>query len=47
MQTIVFQLQGHLQSESAEKTIDVLNKLLEFRSETDIELHVEQVRKKG
>ena len=38
---------GHWESESAEKTIDELNKLLELRSENGIELHVEQVRKKG
>ena len=34
-------------SESAEKTIEELNKLLELRFENDIELHTEQVRKKG
>ena len=38
---------GHWNSQSAEKTIDELNKLLELRSENDIQLHVEQVRKKG
>ena len=38
---------GHYQTESAEKTINELNKLLELRSENDIELHTEQVRKKG
>ena len=38
---------SHWESESAEKTIDELNKLLEHRSENGIELHVEQVRKKG
>ena len=38
---------GHYQSESAEKTINELNKLLELRSQNGIELHVEQVRKKG
>ena len=38
---------GHWNSESAEKTIDELNKLLELRSEDDIHLHVEQVNKKG
>ena len=37
---------GHWISKSAEKTIDELNKLLELRSQNDIELHVEQVRKK-
>ena len=38
---------GHWKPESAENTIDELNKLLELRSGNDIELHVEQVRKKG
>ena len=42
-----FTIPGHWNSESAEKTIDKLNKLLEFRSENDIKLLVEQVRKKG
>ena len=37
---------GHWISESAEKTIDELNKLLDLRSENDIEIHVEQVKKK-
>ena len=40
-------IQGHYQNESDEKTIDELNKLLELRSQKGIELHVEQVRKKG
>ena len=35
---------GHYQTESADKTIDELNKLLELRS---FELHVEEVRKRG
>ena len=35
---------GHYETESAEKTIDNLNKLLELRS---LELHVKEVRKKG
>ena len=35
---------GHYETESAEKTIDELNKLLELRS---LELHVEEVRKRG
>ena len=35
---------GHYQSESAEKTINELNRLLELRS---LELHVEEVRKRG
>ena len=38
---------GHYETESAKKTIDELNKLLELRSQNGIELHVEQVRKKG
>ena len=35
------------QNKSDEKTFDNLNKLLELRSQNGIELHVEQVRKKG
>ena len=35
---------GHYETESAEKTIDELNKLLELRS---LEIHVEEVRKRG
>ena len=35
---------GHYETESAEKTIDELNKLLELRS---LELHVKEVRKRG
>ena len=31
----------------AEKSIAELNKILELRSQNDIELHVEQVEKKG
>ena len=38
---------GRYETESAEKTIIELNKLLELRSQNGIELHVEQVRKKG
>ena len=38
---------GHYETESDEETIDELNKLLELRSQNGIELHVEQVRKKG
>ena len=38
---------GHYQNKSDEETIDKLKKLLELRSEKGIELHVEQVRKKG
>ena len=35
---------GHYETESAEKTIDELNKLLELKS---LELHVDEVRKRG
>ena len=35
---------GHYQTESAEKTIDELNELLELKS---LELHVKEVRKRG
>ena len=38
---------GHYQNKSDDKTINELKKLLELRSENGIELHVEQVRKKG
>ena len=38
---------GHYETESAQKTIDELNNLLELRSQNGIGLHVEQVRKKG
>ena len=38
---------GHWETKYAEKTIDELSKLLELRSQNGIELHVEQVRKKG
>ena len=38
---------GHYQNKSDEKTINELNKLLELRSQNGIELHVEQIRKKG
>ena len=37
---------GHYETESDQKTIDELNKLLELRSQNDIELHVEQVKKR-
>ena len=40
-------LQGHYQNKSDEKIIDDLNKLLELRSESSIELHVKAVRKSG
>ena len=35
---------GHYQTESAEKTIDELKKLMELKS---LELHVDEVRKRG
>ena len=38
---------GHWESKFAEKSFDELNKSLELRSQKGIELHVEQVRKKG
>ena len=38
---------GHYETESAQKTIDELNNLLELRSQNGIELHVDKVRKKG
>ena len=38
---------GHYETESAQKTIDELSNLLELRSQNGIELHVEQVTKKG
>ena len=37
---------GPWNSESAQKTFDELNKLLDLRSQIDIDLHVEQIRKK-
>ena len=37
---------GHWQAESAEKTIDELNNLIELRSQNGIDLYVEQIRKK-
>ena len=37
-------IQGHWETEFAEKTIDEVNRLLEFRS---VELHVNEVRKRG
>ena len=36
---------GHWNSESVEKTIDELKKLIDLRSENEIELHTEQVKK--
>ena len=38
---------GHYQNKSDEETINELNKLLELRSQNGVDLHVEQVRKKG
>ena len=38
---------GHWNSKSAHKTIDDLNKILELRFQKHIELHVEEVKKKG
>ena len=38
---------GHWNTESAEKTNDEPNKLLELRSQNENDLHVEQVRKQG
>ena len=38
---------GHWNSESAERTFDEINKLLDFRYQNNIDLHVNQVRKKG
>ena len=38
---------GHWETKSAEKTINELYKLLELRSANGIDLHVQQVRKKG
>ena len=40
-------IQGHFENKSDEKTIDEPKKLLELRSQNGIELHVEQIRKKG
>ena len=37
----------HWNSKSAEKTIDKLNGLLKFKSENNIDLHVQEVRKRG
>ena len=38
---------GHWNTKAAEKSTDELNKLSELRSQNDIELHVEQVEKRG
>ena len=40
-------LQGHWNSKSSEKTIDELNKILELKTRNDIDLHVEQVKKRN
>ena len=40
-------LPGHWNSISAENTVDDLNKLLKLKSENKIELHVQEVRKRG
>ena len=42
-----FSIPGHLNSEDGEEPNNEFNKLLELRSENDIELHVEEVRKRG
>ena len=38
---------GHSNSKDGEELINKLNKLLELRSENDIELHVKEIRKRG
>ena len=38
---------GHWNSEDSEEIINKLKKLLEFKSEKGIELHIEEVRKRG
>ena len=38
---------GHWQTQPAEKTIDELNKPLEFKSQKGIKSHVKEVRKRG
>ena len=37
---------GHWNSKSAEKAIDELNELLDLKSQNNIDLHVQEVRKK-
>ena len=37
---------GHWNCQSAEKTIDDVSNFLELRSQNDVDLHVEQFRKK-
>ena len=44
--SLLITIPGHWETESAEKTINELNNLLELRSQNSIELHFEQVRKK-
>ena len=45
--SISITIPGHWNSNSAEKTIDDLKNLLEFRSQNDFQLHIEPVRKRG
>ena len=45
--SFLFTIPDHWNSKSAEKTIGELIKLLELRSQSDIELHVQEVRKRG
>ena len=40
-------IHGHWDSESAERTINELNKLIELRSQNGTGLHVKEVRKRG
>ena len=48
MKTNLFQLLYQAwNSKSAQKTNDELKKLIELRSQNDMDLHVEQVSKKG
>ena len=44
---LLISIPGYWSSKSAEKTIDELIKLLGLRSQNDIELQVEEVRKRG
>ena len=39
-------LEGHWISKSAKKNIHEINKILELRSQNDMELHIKPVRKK-
>ena len=45
--TFSISIRAYWNSKSTEKTIDELYKILELRSQNDIVLHVEQVRKSG